>query len=124
MEAWIEERIRRFAWRVVLFAAWVSLTLLLAAGARPVFAHSWYPAACCSGTDCASIQPTSVRETAGGHVVTVAPGSHPMWRSDRPTPLVVRIPYREAKPSPDGQWHLCINGAGDLLCFFAIIGGS
>lgn len=109
--------------------AWLSLLLILGPGLDPARAHSamsgWaYPASCCSGTDCAEISPQSVQETGGGYVVTVAPGSHPMWRADRPAPLVVRIPYREAKPSPDGHWHICLNGAGDLLCFFAAAGGS
>ena len=109
--------------------AWLSLALALMAGAPETRAHSamsgWaYPASCCSGTDCAQISPERVKEGGGGYIVTVAPGSHPMWRADRPAPLVVRIPYREAKPSPDGAWHICLNGAGDLLCFFAAIGGS
>lgn len=105
-------------------AALTALALLALVLSSPAHAHSWYPASCCSGVDCAPVRPSSVQETAGGYVVTVQPGSHPMWRADRPAPLVVRIPYREAKASPDGQWHLCINGQGDLLCFFAIIGGS
>ena len=109
--------------------AFLSLLLILGAGREPARAHEamsgWaYPASCCSGVDCAQIEPSTVKETSGGYVVTVAPGSHPMWRSDRPAPLVVRIPYRDAKPSPDGRWHICLNGAGDLLCFFSAQGGS
>jgi hypothetical protein len=83
-----------------------------------------YPVSCCSGVDCAEIAPSAVREMSGGYLVTVQPGSHPMWRADRPAPLLVRVPYAEAKPSPDGHFHLCINQSGDLLCFFAAIGGS
>ena len=108
--------------RALIFFA---LLALASGGAgAPVYAHEWYPASCCSGVDCAAVSPQSVRETSGGYVVTIAPGSHPMWRADRPAPLVVRIPYREAKPSPDGAWHICINGQGELLCFFAIVGGT
>ncbi len=107
---------------------WLSLALIMGPGGKALRAHEamsgWvYPASCCSGVDCAQIEPSTVKETSAGYVVTVAPGSHPMWRSDRPAPLVVRIPYGEAKPSPDGRWHICLNGAGDLLCFFAITGG-
>lgn len=109
--------------------AWLSLLLILGAGREPVWAHEamsgWaYPASCCSGVDCAQVDGRTVQETPAGYVVTVAPGSHPMWRADRPAPLVVRIPYREAKPSPEGAWHICLNGQGELLCFFAIIGGT
>lgn len=108
-------------------ACW--LALAFCAPATVIHAHQamsgWeYPASCCSGVDCAEVSPRAVQETPAGYVVTVAPGSHPMWRADRPAPLVVRIPYREAKPSPDGRWHICLNGAGDLLCFFAATGGA
>lgn len=108
---------------------WLSLLLIVAAGREPVRAHEamsgWsYPFECCSGVDCAEIDAEAVREAPDGYVVTVRPGTHPMWRADRPAPLVVRIPYREAKSSPDGRWHLCINAQGELLCFFAALGGS
>lgn len=108
----------------------LALMLLASCGAgSPVYAHQamsgWtYPLSCCADNDCAQIDPSTVRETSGGYVVTIAPGSHPMWRADRPAPLVVRIPYREAKTAPDGRWHICLNGAGDLLCFFVALGGS
>jgi hypothetical protein len=108
---------------------WLTLALLAAPGAKSVRAHEamsgWsYPLECCSGVDCAEVAGPTVRETPAGYVVTVAPGSHPMWRADRSAPLTVSIPYRKAKPSPDGKWHLCLNAQGDLLCFFAIYGGS
>jgi hypothetical protein len=103
---------------------WLSLALILGPGADPVWAHSWYPWECCSATDCAPIEPTTVRETPNGYVVTVAPGSHPMWGAERQAPLTVQIPYGRAKASPDGKWHLCINAQGGLLCFYAILGGS
>lgn len=104
--------------------AWLPLALLLAAGAKPVLAHSWYPWECCSGVDCAPIQPATVRETPAGYVITVAPGGHPMWGKDKSEPLTATVPYGQAKMSPDGQWHLCLNSAGAVLCFYAIIGGS
>lgn len=111
--------------RFLALAAIVALSSCM----RPAFAHEamsgWaYPASCCSGVDCAEINGAAVQETPGGYVVTVRPGAHPMWRADRPGALVVRVAYAEAKPSPDGHWHLCINGQGELLCFFAAIGGS
>lgn len=113
-------------------AALPALALLALASCgvgTPVYAHQamsgWtYPLACCADNDCAQVAPETVKETAQGYVVTIAPGTHPMWRADRPAPLVVRIPYRDAKVSPDGRWHICLNGAGDLLCFFSAQGGS
>ena len=96
----------------------------------PVPAHQamsgWsYPAACCSGHDCAEIPAASVSESArDGFVVTVAPGAHPMWPMTKPGPLTVAIPFRQAQASPDGRFHLCIDSNGKVLCFYAAIGGS
>jgi hypothetical protein len=47
-----------------------------------------------------------------------------MWGYERTQPLVVTFTYREAKPSPDGKWHLCIGPSGNPLCFFSVVGGS
>lgn len=109
--------------------AFLSLLLAIGAGSEAVRAHQamsgWtYPLSCCADNDCAQIDPSAVRETSGGYVVTIAPGSHPMWRADRSAPLIIRVLYRDAKVSPDGRWHICLNGAGDLLCFFSAQGGS
>lgn len=105
------------------------LALALCGAGAPAHAHSamsgWtYPIECCAMNDCAEVAPDAVQETPAGYIVTVRPGTHPMWRADRPAPLVVRIPYRNAKRSPDGRWHICLNGQGDLLCFFAAVGGA
>jgi len=108
----------------------LALLALASCGAgAPAYAHSamsgWtYPIECCALNDCAEIAPGAVQETPAGYVVTVHPGTHPMWGKERPAPLVVRIPYRDAKPSPDGKWHLCIGPSGNALCFFSVVGGS
>jgi hypothetical protein len=88
-------------------------------------ASGWeYPFECCSGADCAELDPGAVRASPSGFIVTVMPGQHPIWARDRRQRLVLEVPYRKARLSPDGKWHLCINDAGDLLCFFAPAGGS
>lgn len=107
----------------------LAMVPLLAAGAMPVRAHEassgWeYPFYCCLDSDCAPIAPEAVREGHGGFIVTIAPGKHPMWSQERREPLILEIPYDKAKQSPDGHWHLCIDDAGDLLCFFAPPGDS
>lgn len=107
----------------------LAMVLFLAAGAMPAHAHEapsgWdYPFYCCLDSDCAPIDAGAVREGGGGFIVTIAPGQHPMWSRERHAPLTLDIPYDKAKPSPDGHWHLCIDDAGDLLCFFAPVGGS
>ena len=107
----------------------ITFAILLAPGATGSCAHEapsgWeYPFACCSGADCARIDPSEVRETPSGFVVTIMPGRHPMWASERRQPAVLDIPYQKARLSPDGFFHLCMNDAGELLCFFSPGGGS
>ena len=67
-------------------AALTGLALLaLGPGASAHQAMSgWsYPLECCHSLDCAEIAGNTVRETPNGYVITVQPGSHPMWRADR-----------------------------------------
>ncbi|WP_186418602.1 hypothetical protein [Bosea sp. CS1GBMeth4] len=107
----------------------ITIAMLLAAGASDTRAHraasGWdYPFECCSEADCARIEAAAVRETPSGVVVTIAPGGHPMWPTERRQPAVLDIPYGKARLSPDGFFHLCMNDAGELLCFFSPAGGS
>lgn len=101
----------------------------LLTGATQALAHQapsrWdYPFTCCSDADCAQIEAEAVRERPAGFIVTIAPGKHPMWAPERRAPLVLEIPHDKARQSPDGRWHLCVNDAGELLCFFAPSGDS
>lgn len=109
--------------------AWITIAIMLAACATQACAHQarsgWdYPFDCCSDADCARIDASEVRETPPGFVVTIMPGRHPMWASERRRPAVLDIPYQKARLSPDGLFHLCMNDAGELLCFFSPGGGS
>ena len=77
-------------------------------------AHSWYPWECCSEKDCAPITMSETPlEKDGGFYLT--DGRH--------------ISYKEVKPSPDGQWHLCEQkwpanpAARKILCVYAPPGG-
>ncbi|WP_332682809.1 hypothetical protein [Bosea sp. (in: a-proteobacteria)] len=107
----------------------ITMAIMLAAGTTPTRSHQaasgWdYPFECCSSADCARIDAGAVRESRSGFVVTIAPGRHPMWPKERRRPLILEIPYQKARQSPDGLWHLCINDAGELLCFFSPGGDS
>lgn len=93
---------------------WIFALLVSASGA---FAHSWYPFECCSEKDCFPVPARDVREVRGG------------WELSDGT--VIR--YDEARPSPDGQFHVCrhLNGQGALIrlydkpaCFWAPVNGS
>lgn len=107
----------------------MAIGAVLAAASAPALSHpapsGWdYPFQCCSGADCARIDADMVREIPSGFVVTVAPGRHPMWPTERRQALVLDIPHKKLSPAPDGLWHLCINDAGELLCFFGPGGDS
>lgn len=77
------------------------ILILLLALAGPALAHSWYPYECCSEKDCFPVEARDVREVRGG------------WELQDGT----FIPYREARPSPDGKFHVCrhSNGQGALM---------
>lgn len=93
--------------------------LLVAAWLLPgvAWAHSWYPYDCCSEQDCFPVAVEQVRSIPGG------------WTLEDGT----FIGFREARPSPDGQFHVCRyeEGKGKLIalpgkpkCFWAPIGAS
>lgn len=107
--------------RLSIFAL---LALAACVAGQPVYAHDWYPYECCSGRDCAPISAETVTASRHGFLITVAPGGHPMWPASKPAPLNVDAGYGKAKTSPDGKFHLCIDGEGRVLCFFAVIGGT
>jgi hypothetical protein len=77
-------------------------------------AHDWYPWECCSGQDCAPIplKESPVERNGGFELID---GRH--------------ISYKDLKPSPDGQWHLCeqkwptATKDRKILCLYAPIGG-
>jgi hypothetical protein len=76
-------------------------------------AHSWYPWECCSDNDCAPVPREQVNEVTGG------------WK----LPDGRFIPYKQARMSPDGLFHLCEQKWPEkiadrkILCFYAPVGG-
>jgi hypothetical protein len=75
---------------------------LLALGAIRANAHSWYPSECCSDKDC---KPASrlVIDQQGDRLVFV--GGQKIWVSK----------YHKARPSQDGQVHICYREVGGEL---------
>ena len=109
----------------VLILVWVAFFTVLWLFTSPAKAHSWYEADCCSLRDCAPLDAAAVVESPLGFVVTVRPGTHPMWPASKTESLVTVYPYRSSKvrPSRDDQWHVCISSAGAPLCLYVIGGG-
>lgn len=93
------ERFARALHRIGL--AMIVAAFFVVAAVWSARAHEWYPPACCSGVDC-----------------------HPAATGDRdarePDPVRVRGGWRlhdgivlkdeDAKPSPDGRFHVCRTG--------------
>lgn len=94
-----------------LRAAWVCYTIVivlaLVLAALPAFAHSWYSEACCSGEDCAPIARDRVTWTKTGWRVELRAGDHPMLTGA--DGFVEVIPFDEALPSMDSDFHACVN---------------
>lgn len=97
------------------FAAFVLICLALVSWrAEQVFAHSWYPARCCSGGDCIPVPESAVTSTPGGFNVI---WSDPIWGS-----VNEFVDRKQAEPSQDTQYHICLKpptAKNRIRCFFA-----
>lgn len=76
--------------RPFLVALLVAVSVL--AAAKVALGHDWYPPACCSGIDCQPVPVEDVTLVDGRYVVA--------WGGQS-------IAFDEARPSPDGQYHIC-----------------
>jgi hypothetical protein len=109
--------------RLALFAGafLISLWCLIVGAAAHQAPSGWaYPPACCSLTDCNEIDASRVSQTPEGYLVRLVPGDHNMAKNGGEW----LVPYDKARPSPDGEAHICINGVGKMLCFFIGLGSS
>lgn len=114
------------AFIVLCIMSAVAVGCFIAALVTPALSHEapatvamplgWsYPAICCSNRDCAPIPDSAVKTGPDGYRVTLMPGDHPFVD----TQVSYLIPYKEAKDSPDGIHHICLNPDGKMLCFFS-----
>jgi len=103
--------------RMSIFLWIVVLTLFVAGWVNGAAAHSWYPHECCSDRDCYPVPVKQIDMVSGGWLVEGRDF----------------IPYAQARPSPDGQFHICRyeDGKGGLIsqpgkpaCFWAPMGAS
>lgn len=76
-----------------------------------------YALECCHSLDCALIPAETVKELPDGYHVTLDPGQHPMLRKHGYSGVV---PYETARPSPSGDYHICLSLDGaHRYCFYA-----
>lgn len=91
---------------------WGIFILFVIAGAA--LAHSWYPYECCSEKDCEPMAAFSMKKDIDTEEWILPTGE--------------RIPFHEARPSPDLMFHWCkytptsqtvIHPTGKPKCFWA-----
>jgi hypothetical protein len=89
----------------------------------PARAHSWYPAACCSGRDCAPIRASAITRLGHNYVVTLRRGEHPML--DPATEITIRQwPIDQTEASQDTEAHICLSPIdARVLCLFMPLNG-
>lgn len=78
-----------------LAAVFCAFAVLVELALAPARAHEWYPHECCSGQDC--------YPTGDGQKEPDPRASPHGWVLHDGT----IIPYHEARPSPDGRFHVC-----------------
>lgn len=92
---WYERWLDRVFWASVVVLV---LTIAIDWAMSPARAHEWYPPECCSDRDC---------------WIAGVGGAEPEPRST-PSGWVLHdgtlVPYHEARPSPDGRFHVCRHG--------------
>lgn len=82
-------------------ATWGLIALLSSCGSgAPVFAHSWYPADCCSDRDC---WPMGVDSDAKEPDPKVVPGGYLTHDGHF-------VAEKDTRPSKDGRFHVCRYG--------------
>lgn len=91
---------------------WLSLALMLAAGAPAVKAHSWYPWECCSSSDC---WPMGTDADAREPDPTIVPGGYRTHDG-------IFVAERDTRPSRDGRYHVCRYGGSKSASVIAPTG--
>jgi len=70
----------------------------------PALSHSWYDPWCCNDRDCHPVDK---------ELVTARPDGYHVQGYDRV------VPYSEARPSGDADFHICEIPTGHIRCFYA-----
>lgn len=103
---------------------WVAATILMisVSGTNSHYAgKTWaYPPACCrgdhNGGECRRIPPSRVIEGQSGYTIRLFPGDFP----DVTRQHTFLVPYGDALPSGDRDFHVCLYPSEDHVnCFFA-----
>lgn len=96
---------------------------LLSLLTAPAFAHGPWPWECCHDRDCAEVDPRWIAERDGAVMIRIPPGGHPMWPADGRPAFEATIPRDRLRRAVTGEWGVCIDTTGKLLCVFPPAGG-
>lgn len=111
--------VERTLWTLAIAAA-----ALFLAWAQHARAHDFYDPWCCNDKDCQPIAADSVKVTRQGYVVSLREGQHIGLKPGAGS-MSYLIPFKDARPSPDGKFHACIMPwqVEVMRCFYAPVGG-
>lgn len=101
----------------------LALAMLIAGGMTRAGAHEGWPWECCHDQDCAEVDHRWIAERDGMVIITIPPGGHPMWPADGRRPFAVSVPRSSLRRAITGEWGVCIDARGKLLCVFPPMGG-
>lgn len=105
---------------------WLSLAMMLAAGAPETRAHEWFDPWCCNLSDCRPIPDHAVKVTPQGYVITLHPHEHQMLKNET-GPRTYTVPFANARISldPEQRFFACIwPTPATMRCFYAKPQGS
>jgi len=102
---------------------WLAGFLMLMTGHAS--AHEWYDPVCCNENDCQAIPTSAVQVTPRGYVVMLYPHEHVGLKGQSGVKSWL-VPFKDAKPSPDGKFHACILpwSTETMRCLYAPAGGA
>lgn len=110
-------------WHLLMVLAVLMMAFIMVAASAwlsEAEAHDFYDAVCCNGNsmsgDCQEVPASTVRPIMGGYQITLNPGNHRLVTRIH----VFQIEQSKVRPSPDGQYHVCLYPTEDhLQCFYA-----
>lgn len=96
---------------------------VLVGGMTLAAAHGPWPWECCHDRDCAEVDARWVQDRGGAVTIRIPPGGHPMWPADGRAAFVATVPRDLLRKPVTGEWGVCIDASGKLLCVFPPMGG-
>lgn len=94
---------------IPLILAMLAILCLIPVLGTKARAHDWYEPTCCSGRDCEALPE--------GAVTQVQHGYHVRYRAKLGLLVDVIVPWAQARPSQNDEYHGCANPV-KFLCLY------